>query len=100
VDAPEWPWPGIRSTFHDGVFFCESTPPGVTPICRINVEISRQNGHLEIVKEEMARRASAAGTNAIVGFRYGQRAHKWWEQMFSFKWDSESWWGEGEAVSV
>lgn len=100
MEATEWPWQDLRSTFHDGVYFCESMPPGVKAIRRIDVNISRQNAHLEDVKAEMARSARASGANAIVGFRYGQRSHKWWQQVFTFKWDSESWFGEGEAILI
>ncbi len=100
MEAPEWPWKDIRSTLQDGVYFCESMPPDVKSIQRIDVTISRQNAHLEEVKAEMARRARASGANAVVGFRYGQRSHKWWQQVFTIKWDSESWFGEGEAISI
>ena len=44
--------------------------------------------------------AKAVGANAILAFKYGQRAHTWLEQLFSFKWDSESWYGEGLAVHL
>ena len=41
----------------------------------------------------------AAGVlNAIINFKYGQRAHQWGEKAFTFKWDTESWYGEGDAV--
>lgn len=46
----------------------------------------------------MAREALAAGSRAIMNFRYGQRAHTWWELVFTLKWDTESWYGTGEAV--
>lgn len=83
----------------DGVFFTEAGSPRPV-IRRVAVEISRQNSNLTEVKARMAAQAQAAGANAIINFRYGQRAHKWWRQAFSFKWDSESWFGEGDAVRL
>jgi hypothetical protein len=86
------------STF-DGVFFTEASSPQPV-IRRVAVEISRQNSNLTEVKTRMAEQARSAGANAITNFVYGQRAHKWWRQAFSFKWDSESWFGEGDAVQL
>lgn len=92
-------WPGVRSTAHGGILFTEENPPGTTFLKRIEVSISRQNAHLGDVKERMAAEATGAGALAIINFRYGQRSHKWWQQAFTFKWDSESWHGEGDAVT-
>ena len=81
------------------MFFTEAKM-NVPSIRRIAVEISRQNSNLDAVKSQMAAKARSAGANAIVGFAYGQRAHPWWKQFLSFKWDSESWYGEGDAVRI
>ncbi len=62
------------------------------------MQINRQNSDLSMVKERMATQAKAMGGAAIQNFRYGQRAHKWWESL-TFKWDTEGWYGEGEACS-
>jgi uncharacterized protein YbjQ (UPF0145 family) len=88
---------GVQGTTTDGVFFTEATIPNATMCRRIKVEISRQNANLSQVKERMASEARNAGASAVMNFRYGQRAHPWWE-MFAFKWDTESWHGEGDAV--
>jgi hypothetical protein len=82
----------------DGIFFTEVAIPGATRQRRISVEISRQNANLSDVKQRMAAEARAAGASAIMNFRYGQKAHAWWEVVFTLKWDTESWHGEGEAV--
>ena len=90
---------GLNGNEFDGVFFTESLPsPGMQVLTTINVTRNRQNSNLIEVKQLMAASAKAAGANAVLGFRYGQRAHKWWQQAFTFKWDSESWFGEGVAV--
>jgi hypothetical protein len=81
------------------VFFAEAAIPGATNVGKVKVEISRQNAHLGEVKAKIAAKAKQMGASAVQNFRYGQRAHKWWEQAFTFKWDSESWYGEGEACS-
>ncbi len=82
---------------HDGVVFFEGVVDRPVVI-RIRVEISRQNSNLSEVKSAMAARAKAVGSDTICGFRYGQVAHSWWKQLFTFAWDSESWFGEGDAV--
>jgi hypothetical protein len=89
---------GVRGTVHDGVFFSESTIPGMRAIEHLHVEISRQNATLFEVKTRLAEKVKACGATALANFRYGQKKHEWWEQVFSFKWDTESWHGEGDAV--
>lgn len=87
----------VRGLTSNGVFFTEDSIAGATPIKRVFVEISRQNSNLNEVKAQMSKEASAAGANAIMSFRYGQRKHSFM-QLIAFKWDTESWYGEGEAV--
>jgi hypothetical protein len=90
---------GLNGTETDGIFFTEShAPPGTSILYDISVRRNRQNSNLGEVKTLMAAEARRVGANAVVRFKYGQRSHKWWEQMFTFRWDSESWFGEGQAV--
>jgi len=92
---------GARGNWHKGVFFTEGAVQAHSvPNGRILVEISRQNSNLTEVKNEMANQAVARGANVIQNFEYGQKAHKWWELVFSFKWDTESWHGAGDAVTI
>ena len=92
---------GARGNWHQGVFFTEGVVQApAQPRGRIQVEISRQNSNLTEVKNEMARQATAKGANVIQNFQYGQKAHKWWELVFTFKWDTESWHGAGDAIVV
>ena len=41
----------------------------------------------------------AVGANSILNFRYGQRSHKWYQQI-ALKWDQGEWYGEGSAVCL
>ena len=91
---------GVKGTTCDGVFFTESSFRDGVSVGPIKVEISRQNSNLAEVKVRMARQAQAKGANVIADFRYGQRKHKTWQLVFTFKWDTESWYGEGTAVSI
>ena len=93
------PWPGVRVTTTGGILFTEEMPSGTLLVRRVKVSISRQNANLVEVKNRMAEEATKVGATAIVGFQYGQRSHKWWQQAFTFKWDTESWFGEGDAVT-
>lgn len=92
---------GLSGNDFEGIFFSESlAPPTVATIGPVNVTINRQNANLLEVKSKMAADAKRMGANAIVSFKYGQRSHKWWQLIFTFKWDSEGWFGEGIAVRL
>jgi hypothetical protein len=64
----------------------------------LHVEISLQNADLGQVKRRLAAEARDCDATAIMNFRYGQKKHQWWELVFTFKWDTESWHGNGDAV--
>lgn len=89
---------GLIGTSCDGVFFTEDSLPSAKSLGRVSVEISRQNANLGEVKRAMAAEAKRRKATAIMNFRYGQKAHPWWDLIFSFKWDTESWHGEGDAI--
>jgi len=92
---------GARGNWHQGVFFTEGLVQGpALSRGRIQVEISRQNSNLTEVKNEMARQATAKGATVIQNFQYGQKAHQWWEVFFTLKWDTESWHGGGDAITL
>jgi hypothetical protein len=91
---------GVNGVTHAGVFFTEATVPNAVPIRHLHVEISRQNSNLDEVKQRLAMEAKQAGGNAVMNFRYGQKKHEWWELVFTFKWDTESWHGEGDAIRL
>ena len=80
-----------------GIFFSEAPIPERRRLEPVSVEISRQNANLSEVKDALATAAKTQGANAIAEFKYGQRAHPWWE-LFAFKWATESWYGSGNAV--
>lgn len=92
---------GATGTLHDGVFFTEQAiAVAAQSLGPLSVEISRQNSNLAEVKTRMAEQAKARGANAIANFKYGQRKHKSWQLILTLKWDTESWFGEGEALQV
>jgi hypothetical protein len=91
---------GIKGTTCEGIFFVECPIPGAQTLRHVSVEISRQNSNLGEVKRRIALDAKNLGATAVMNFKYGQRAHAWWELVFTLKWDTESWWGEGDAVQV
>jgi hypothetical protein len=91
---------GVKGLSHRDIFFTEDRIPSATPIKHLQVEISRQNSHLNEVKDQLASQAAVIGATAIMNFRYGQKKHEWWELIFTFKWDTESWHGEGDAIRI
>jgi hypothetical protein len=90
---------GVKGTTTDDVFFSEDAISGAQVVKQVKVEISRQNANLREVKQRMAAEAKAAGATAIMNFRYGQKAHKGLKRL-AFKWDAESWHGEGDATRI
>jgi len=91
---------GAKGTVQDGVFFTESSIPGAPVLQHVHVEISRQNATLSEVKKLLAEKVKASSGTALMNFRYGQKKHEWWEQVLTFKWDTESWHGEGDATRM
>jgi hypothetical protein len=88
---------GVTGTEFGGVFFTDAVPRGWKRLGAIEVTISRQNANLAEVKTQMVDQVKRRGGNALVAFRYGQKAHAWWQNILPM-WDSESWYGSGEAA--
>ena len=80
-----------------GIFFSEQEIPGRI-IEHIKVEISRQNSNLIEIINKKVEKVKELGGKSISNFKYGQRKHKAWELVFTFKWDTESWYGEGDVI--
>ncbi len=91
---------GVKGTICDEVFFTESTISGGIKLEHLHIEISRQNSNLSEVKKLLADKVRLRGGNALMNFKYGQKKHEWWDLVFTFKWDTESWHGEGDAVKL
>jgi hypothetical protein len=93
-------WHGVRGTVHSGgVFITEDDLPGES-LGVISISIGRQNANLSEVKERLAREAAKRGANAVSNLKYGQRKHGPLGLVNPFRWDTESWVGEGEAKRV
>lgn len=92
---------GIPGTFVDGIFFTEFHASAARIAqSPVRVEISRQNANLLQVQRMLAADVRRLGGNALVGFKYGQRAHSIAKQVLTFAWDSESWHGEGYVANL
>ena len=89
----------VKGTEQDGVFFTEQSVLDGVSRGPVKIEISRQNSNLVEVKKRLAAMADERGANVIADFKYGQRKHKTWQQVIGFKWDTESWYGEGTALT-
>ncbi len=90
-------WHGVRGTVHRGVFVTEDALPGQN-LGTVSVSIGRQNANLSEVKERIAREAEGRDANAVANFTYGQKKHGPVQLMNPFRWDTESWFGEGTAM--
>ena len=92
---------GLKGTTFEDVFFSEEPAPHLALTgAKLAVEISRQNANLREVKSRLAAQVRTAGGNALVGFEYGQKSHSVMQQLFTFRWDSESWHGSGYAARL
>ena len=89
---------GVKGNEYEGIYFSEYEIPNTVFIEHIRVEISRQNSNLLEIKKKMVEKVKEKGGSAIGKFQYGQRKHRPLELVFSFKWDTESWYGEGDIV--
>jgi hypothetical protein len=92
-------WHGARGTMHRGVFITEQELPG-EDLGVLSVSIGRQNADLGQIKEQLAAKAVAQGANAIARLSYGQRKHGAGQLINPLRWDTESWFGEGQALRV
>lgn len=92
-------WHGARGTMHRGVFITEGDLPGEDR-GQVSVAIGRQNANLDEVKDRLAAKALRLGANAVCGLVYGQQKHSPLKLVNPLRWDTESWIGEGRAVSV
>jgi len=87
------------NVFHD-IFFTESDIAKHPVLKHVTVDIHRQNSNLEEIKQLLADEAKAAGANAVMNFRYGQRLYSNWEVIRHLRWEIEYWHGEGDAVNL
>lgn len=92
-------WHGACGTIHRGVFITEQDLPG-DDLGFVSVTIGRQNADLGQIKELLAAQALSRGANAIAQLNYGQRKHSAGQLVNPFRWDTESWFGEGRAFLV
>ncbi len=86
----------FRFTVQDGVVFCEDVLEGqvITEIKEIG---ATQNTTLLDIKKKMAAKAKALGGNAIINFKYSQKADR---MRNIFKFDSERLTGTGTVIHM
>jgi hypothetical protein len=92
-------WHGARGTIHSGIFITEQELPG-EDLGSLSVTIGRQNADLGQIKEQLAAEAIACGANAVAQLSYGQRKHGPGQLLNPLRWDTEMWFGEGQARRV
>lgn len=93
----------LHTNIFDGIKFIEGRPPAARIIKPIQVEISgiltsAQLKNLDDVKRLMANQTRAAGGNAVVDFKYGQRSVGFWRSLIDR--DDVYWYGEGKVAFV
>jgi hypothetical protein len=94
----------MHSTIEDGITFYEGVPERCRPIEQVSIEIGgmlltqSQLKTLKDVKRELAARASKAGGNAIVDFKYGQKCVGFFRSLLQI--DDVNWYGTGTIAQT
>jgi hypothetical protein len=93
----------VYTSVFDSIRFVEGHPSGATIIGPVSIQIgglirSSQLRSLDDVKRLMAERAHAAGGNAVVDFRYGQRSVGFFASLFQR--DDVNWYGTGQVARL
>lgn len=82
------------------VEFYENCPKGFIEVEHLSCVIRGVHSQLKSLKDvkaELEKQAISLGCSAIIGFKYGQRDHAWWEFWWTIFDDNMSWYGEGIA---
>lgn len=87
----------VKTKF-DGITFVEGLPADYEHVLPISIELGgiiqqAQLKSLADVKRAMAAQARAAGGNAIVDFKYGQKSVSWLRSLWQM--DDVNWYGTG-----
>jgi hypothetical protein len=93
----------MYSTIFEGITFVEGCPTRAKIIRPIRVEIggvftSAQLRNLDDVKRLMTQQVRAAGGNAVIEFKYGQRSVGFWALIIDR--DDVHWYGEGKIADI
>ena len=91
----------MHTTVFDGIKFVEGCPPSAKVIKPITVKIggvltSAQLKNLDDVKRLMVNQTRAAGGNAVIEFKYGQKSVGFWRSLIDR--DDVHWYGEGKVA--
>jgi hypothetical protein len=84
---------GCRGYLFQGVFFTEGIPGVAESITEVAATSNVQNTNLDWLREKLASQVKSSGGNALIGFRYVQKAN-----VFSFS--SVSWNADGTAALI
>ena len=93
----------MYTSIHDGVRFVEGRPSNARIIKPVAVQIggvisSSQLKTLDDVKKLMAQQVRAAGGNAVVDFKYGQKSVGFLASLFQR--DDVNWYGSGQIAAL
>jgi hypothetical protein len=84
---------GVKGHIFDGVFFCEGLPSDAQRLGPCKAQSNVQNTNLESLKRALAKQVKSMGGNALVNFKYAQKA-----TVFSLS--SVQWNASGEAARL
>jgi hypothetical protein len=84
---------GLRGYLFQGVFFTEGFPQSATSISLCETSSNVQNTNLDWLRERLATQVKSFGGNALIGFKYVQKAN-------AFSFSSVTWKASGTAATI
>jgi hypothetical protein len=88
-----FPVDGQKGYMFQGIFFTEGFPDSAQTLGECSTSSNVQNTNLDWLREKLASQVKSRGGNALIGFRYVQKAN-----IFSFS--SVSWQASGSAALI
>lgn len=90
------------TTVYNGIVFIEGFEPNAQVVGSVEYKkeglYNQQLKSLDVVKDQLSKKAHDLGANAVMNFKYGQKSTSWWRSMLSSFDDNINWYGSGTAI--
>lgn len=92
------------TSIHKGIAFIEGDEPNARKIGIVEYQkegfYNQQLKDLDVVKDQLAKKAAAMGCNAVINFTYGQKSTSWFRALLLTYDDNINWYGSGTAAII
>ena len=90
------------TSIHKGIVFIEGPEPNAKAVGIVEYKkegfYNQQLKDLDVVKDQLAKKAQAMGCNAVMNFTYGQKSTSWFRSLLLSYDDNVNWYGSGTAI--